>query len=1351
MLNTEELEHLQIILGKDPIIATWTAQDLLEHPETVRDNYMKHVRSFVILGKGARSTDTEQPTITDYEKRLIKLVKEHGAAKGYITAEYGYGKTSTALFIWQRCEQSEIVAVPPFQIQKLVHLLSATYGWVRFKLKSNAPHLLVQAEQIYQKYTERGIEADAKDESNRTLLQRLHQEGRYTLDLQALDYIRFFEEMTALVREAGYSGLVVIADEVQQYIEPDIKAGVHDPLAELFNLIQALMTRKGHLSFALLFSIPAKELGLMNDQRSDLVQRLKSDGLALDLGTIYNQTFAHDLWQQLAHDLQFESLQDHIVLPETLEALGQISARKDLANGPRTVVNVFRLMVERYQAQAQPFSPLDLVNAFLQNDIHYDNVSKLQTVTLGHLNHQFVKDQPACQQAIKLMAAFPMDGLPERYFERYQIRSAIDTLLQEAQGDIVTLLGGGFDESGKRGELRAFLLGLEAQQTNTSWLDTTIREFMRHYQENALRHQLLALNGFKTLLKEHVFKGENWKLIQSWDATTTHNRTLYYEGTFPNTTRQNYPNRLLQIQILGERETLQSFEIDGDLALTFHLTLNAEQAGETRRKLPGQISLQEKTVTFSLNMSYNNNEEHYGDLLTTLGAVVSPWKTTPALLLSLHAYLVEKQEANLIEKIDDEMIRANFQPNLLEHAFNQLFNIDLGAEVGGMGGIRIIETLVKRELDKYYPHYRTLMTNVQWKQSLKKYCQALEHLSTPYQRQGSQALEGNKKKLADDIFVLTIPALDNFIKTSHRFIREEGRDKWLFTLHPLEAHIMEQLKKSHHTEAPRSGGKVRHKLQQTMIAKVAKGMGYHDEEIDETLTLLFKRGLVSFSPNRSWIIAEETRVPQLSELRTTFALYQTRLKTLSEALRDDPEIAKLVEDGEKYAQVLLTLEKKPDEQVQTNLETRFRNLHENLDIIIQRAKQHIFERIRQRLQQGVGHQLSNTILEQALSAGAFQAQLQTQKVSLLKNYGELVEKRERTKAQLDECYKQVLKDEAFTEQELFHASQNEQHIFSEINLLDKQIMTYTQILADYEKARQILHQAHDLQQRFKQASAENAAIYQKELDSWSLLITSELSSQKLQSLKSYPRWQEQFDRIKQRFEAQLQAERERFQRTQREYRDYLAQTPGPRWVEVIFNPSEPQDSYRQLWQQVYELLGLAVKRGQDDLRAAYERAARLHGGFLENLPDSERLTIQRQLTEIQQHLSHIIEQTAQWASTFSKERVFERIGVDSTLQSAQDALGPALKQIQGVDQWLGEIETNLYNYEQQVSAARLSPQEETILATLKKLQHSAGMLEAVELGVLLQQPEMQGIAWPDLLRLYSKQRLSIKITPVTFR
>src|SRR6266516_2694372 len=184
VMTADDLEHLEVVLQKKPIVGTWTADDLLNHPELVYKNYMEHARSFVVLGRLSTSSDEEQPTVADYEKRLIKLVKEQGAAKGYITAEYGYGKTSTAIFVWQRCEQAEILSIPPFQIQHLDHLISATYGWVRFKLEHSYPQLVAEAKQIYDRYINRDIDTHGHTESERELLRRMYHEGRYSLDLR---------------------------------------------------------------------------------------------------------------------------------------------------------------------------------------------------------------------------------------------------------------------------------------------------------------------------------------------------------------------------------------------------------------------------------------------------------------------------------------------------------------------------------------------------------------------------------------------------------------------------------------------------------------------------------------------------------------------------------------------------------------------------------------------------------------------------------------------------------------------------------------------------------------------------------------------------------------------------------------------------------------------------------------------------------------------------------------------------------------------------------------------------------------------------------------------------------------
>ncbi|HET8852256.1 MAG TPA: hypothetical protein VFN02_06995, partial [Ktedonobacteraceae bacterium] len=181
------------------------------------------------------------------------------------------------------------------------------------------------------------------------------------------------------------------------------------------------------------------------------------------------------------------------------------------------------------------------------------------------VTHQFVRNNADYQKAIKLMAAFPIDGLPESYFDKYGVRPAIEALTQEARGDIVTFAGGGYDEHNQLRETRALLVGLEEHKVKTDWLATTIREFTRNYNEQVQQIRELAIKGFQQLLRNEVFKEGSWKLLQSLDPTLSQNRAYMFEGAFT-TTRKHYPDRRLHVRIMGEGERLRDTIIDGDLA-----------------------------------------------------------------------------------------------------------------------------------------------------------------------------------------------------------------------------------------------------------------------------------------------------------------------------------------------------------------------------------------------------------------------------------------------------------------------------------------------------------------------------------------------------------------------------------------------------------------------------------------------------------------------------------------------------------------------------------------------------------------------------------------------------------------
>jgi hypothetical protein len=87
------LEGLQAILDKEEIVSTPLASDLLDQPARIDETFLRHVRTYVPLGRQAASGE-QGPSVADFERLLIRDVRQGGATRGYITGEYGYGKTS---------------------------------------------------------------------------------------------------------------------------------------------------------------------------------------------------------------------------------------------------------------------------------------------------------------------------------------------------------------------------------------------------------------------------------------------------------------------------------------------------------------------------------------------------------------------------------------------------------------------------------------------------------------------------------------------------------------------------------------------------------------------------------------------------------------------------------------------------------------------------------------------------------------------------------------------------------------------------------------------------------------------------------------------------------------------------------------------------------------------------------------------------------------------------------------------------------------------------------------------------------------------------------------------------------
>jgi hypothetical protein len=678
-------------------------------------------------------------------------------------------------------------------------------------------------------------------------------------------------------------------------------------------------------------------------------------------------------------------------------------------------------------------------------------------------------------------------------------------------------------------------------------------------------------------------------------------------------------------------------------------------------------------------------------------------------------------------------------------------------------GIRIIEEVVKRDLLKYYGQYQTMMTNSRWKESLRRYHTALEHLPTPFVRQGQhlyissfqEPISSTKSKqdLAS-VFTVTVPAVENFLATNPLLIKAEG-EGWRFLLHPLEEQIMAQLRASPITEAPRvRGGKPRAVLAREAAWKLARHMGYREEEFDAAVELLEKRGLVSVSANRGKIVEEETRVPQIADLRALFTDYQGRLQRVKVALPGHPQVAGWLQELPPFDQAIERCAASPDEQLQTRLAETLRTRQRDLDGVIQTQQQQINQHTSGLIQQAqmTFKQRGREVLQQPPGRGLFGHQLETQRQSLLKVTQKVEEEFAPLREQASEIQALVAQP-GISPDDLVRLAQTAEHFQKALLDQQRQMTLLQEMVGYYDQAYHLLRLAQEFQEsRLHQAPADLAAASQAQLEAWSLHISGELSGLKLEGLRHAAVWRQEFESLRSAFEQQVQAELERFVSTQEDYRRFLMREyPHARmWTEVVFNPAEPQDSYMRLWDGVHEVLKQVVELARKDVLALFDRAARLQGGGLATLPPQERPAAQTQLNEIQDRLHQQADRATQWVEQVLADNFMHPVRERGMTTPAEEMLKPIVQRMTKFKEQLTPDEGRLLGLEQQVLKAKLSSEEEAVLAELTHLHQNKGAAGELELGLLLQGAADQQARWRVLTSLYTKQRLRITIAPILF-
>lgn len=275
-----------------------------------------------------------------------------------------------------------------------------------------------------------------------------------------------------MVQEAGYDGLVVIADELQQFIAnapSDKKA--YSQLRDIAKSI-ALGLREGN-GLGLLFTMDDGLEADLNVNVDDVLARLSEQNVNIDLRNVYDREFPKRLWNSLAEKYEFEEQRYNIISADALNAIGQICERgKPLSNGPQTVVDIFTLGIDHYFNNAKTFDGLALADTYYTGTVRYKRDHIKQGMTSA-INANVINTE-ARRNFIKICGIFPR-GVPDEILKNYTLRESRDEVKDDLHGQHIITYEEGYT-----------LKRLEREDEDRGIRDEIFTQFYQRYDTTAL-------------------------------------------------------------------------------------------------------------------------------------------------------------------------------------------------------------------------------------------------------------------------------------------------------------------------------------------------------------------------------------------------------------------------------------------------------------------------------------------------------------------------------------------------------------------------------------------------------------------------------------------------------------------------------------------------------------------------------------------------------------------------------------------------------------------------------------------------------------------------------------------------
>lgn len=849
--NVDEL--FDLVRKSEGIISTYEARDLESEPESVEDDYTRYAQTHVSLG------DT-----SDFEADITESIAEgENPTKGYLYGKYGYGKTSTSVSIWNTLSENDVIAVPPFTLDSFYAVMQATYGWMwyEFDHKARDEHV-EQLEAIHNRYLQQEIESVAQEgeqfdlDSDKLARFLEEQDDHLNLSINADILIDFFDDCTELALDAGFEALVVIGDEFQEYFNSaDNEKDAESRFRQLVFGLQSGAQIRGE--FGLFVSMPESTKSMLDSRAEDILNRLQRDNLALNLGNVYGRDFPLELWSEYAVQFNFEDHKHEIITKHALKAAGEVCSRNDLSNGPRTVMDIFRLALLQYRNKQEAFTAYDLADAFYQGDVRYQGSgTKIQTAIGDALDHSSV-DTGDKKTFLKICAVFPEEGIQEALVEEYDLEDARTALSKKLHGEVIKVIAEGYTLTDVT---KTETIDPIRELIRDFWRDYSIGHVAAEQAVDALANKLV--NG--TILEAQRGTLDGW--TNGGNDLNKLNHTAYrdqFEGTFDT----RFPKRRISVgvcddsgeeKIIEEHGSLGEKFGDPDLALNFMLRWQNGGDDATHQHINAES---DREYTFVLDGRQSFDELPKG--LDFLRNAMDPKAVTPFLMLALVHYLddphtdLDAQQENRVE---------SFQQSLLNQSLKALFDEELVSNAPfdlRRTGKRSVSGVFTSAMEDLYPDYHTVITSTQYRDVMEDYADFLGTIETRSQRRGTETVveetpedggEDGKHRMARRFGLRQTSSFGNRLKKHYsdlltRVDTDVDHYEVRAELHPFEQEILDRLEDGEDDT-----------LSVQKVEELALEMGYRDEEIDVISSFMGKRGIVGMTENGGALVLEETEV-----------------------------------------------------------------------------------------------------------------------------------------------------------------------------------------------------------------------------------------------------------------------------------------------------------------------------------------------------------------------------------------------------------------------------------------------------------------------------------------------------------